>query len=60
MMIRKEILASALVLSGAWFGLNSFAQPGPATHGVAGGSTGEIADAAKMFLATLDDAQRGK
>src|SRR6266478_4415475 len=54
-MNKKIILASALSLCGVWFGLNGFAQ-GPAP----GKPTGEIAAAAKKFLATLDDAQRGK
>ena len=53
--MNKIILASALSLCGVWFGLNGFAQ-GPAP----GKPTGEIAAAAKKFLATLDDAQRGK
>src|SRR5437660_1029711 len=55
-MLKKIILASALALFGVWFGLNTFAQHGPAT----GKATGEIAAAAEKFLATLDDAQRGK
>src|SRR2546427_10181754 len=54
-MNKKIILASALSLCGVWFGLNGFAQ-GPAP----GKPTGEIAAATKKFLATLDDAQRGK
>ena len=52
----KLILAFALAVLGACSGLNSFAQVNP----VAGKATGEIAEAAKKFLATLEDSQRGK
>jgi hypothetical protein len=55
-MNKKIILASALSLCGVWFGLNGFAQGSPTP----GKPAGEIAAAAKKFLATLDDAQRGK
>src|ERR1700730_11117598 len=55
-MSNKIILASALSLLTASFGVNSFAQGSPAT----GKATGEIVTAANKFLATLDDGQRGK
>jgi hypothetical protein len=55
-MIKRIILASTLAVVAAWLGLNAFAQHGPA----AGRGTEAAADAAKKFLATLDDAQRGK
>jgi len=49
--MKKLILNSALALLCVCFGLNGFAQSKP---------TGEIAAAAKKFLASLDEAQRGK
>src|SRR5205814_7046766 len=52
----KRILAFALAVLGACPGLDSLAQANP----VAGKATGEIAEAAKKFLATLEDSQRGK
>ena len=55
-MIKKPILASALVFVGAAFALNAYA----AENSAKGNATGEIAAAAKKFLATLDDSQRGK
>jgi uncharacterized protein DUF3500 len=55
-MSNKIILASALFLFAASFGLNSFAQGSLAT----GKATGEIVTAANKFLATLDDGQRGR
>src|SRR5204863_3857868 len=48
--------AAALALLGAWFAVNTIAQRTPAT----GKAAGDIAAAADKFLATLDDAQRGK
>jgi hypothetical protein len=51
-MIKKLILVSTLLLLGRGFALNTFAANGKATE--------EIAAAAKKFLATLDEAQRGK
>src|SRR5262245_32005927 len=53
-MIRKPLSASALIF--AWIGVSIYAQPATSTAK----STGEIADAANNFLATLDDAQRAK
>src|SRR5579863_8841606 len=55
-MIKKIVPAFALALVAALLGVKTFAQRGDAS----GKATGEIADAAKKFLATLDDAQRGK
>jgi len=55
-MTAKIILAPALSLYIASCELNSFAQGNPAT----GKATGEIANAANKFLATLDEGQRGK
>ncbi len=55
-MIKKIILIAALALGGIWLGLGAFSQGSPAT----GPATGEIAAAAKKFLASLDDARRGK
>jgi hypothetical protein len=52
----KILLAPALYLFAAWFGLNSFGQGSPDT----GKATGEIAAAANKFLATLDAEQRSK
>jgi hypothetical protein len=52
----KIILASALYLFAAGFGLSSFAQGSPATAK----ASVEIATAANKFLATLDEGQRGK
>lgn len=54
-MTRKTIPAAALVLLGLWFGLNTYAQRTPAT----GKAAGDVADAARKFLATLDERQRG-
>jgi hypothetical protein len=56
LMNKAFIVASALLLFGAGFGLNGFAQKSPA----AGKPTAEIVAAAKKFLATLDEAQRHK
>ncbi|MDB6031083.1 MAG: hypothetical protein JWM16_1421 [Verrucomicrobiales bacterium] len=53
-MLERFILISALVVFGS--SLNSFAQASPEV----GKATGEIAVAAKNFLATLDTNQRGK
>jgi len=53
-MIKGIFLASAL--SVALFGPNSLGQESPTT----GKATGEITAAAKKFLATLDESQRGK
>ena len=50
----KIILASALYLSIAWFGLSTIAQ------GNSGMPSADIVAAANKFLATLDDGQRGK
>jgi hypothetical protein len=55
-MIKKLILASSLVFFGAGLARNAFAGDSSATGNV----TGDIATAAKKFLATLDEAQRGK
>jgi hypothetical protein len=55
-MTKTILLAAALVLLGAGFGLTTFAQRAAATDKAAG----EVEAAAKKFLATLDDAQRGK
>src|SRR5882724_1783203 len=55
-MIKRIILASALIFSAAGFPLNTFADGSSAT----GNATAEIAAATKKFLASLDDAQRGK
>src|SRR4051812_39240854 len=53
MLMRKKIIpALPLALFPAWFTPGSFAQNNT--------TTGDIAAAAKKFLATLDDAQRGK
>jgi len=55
-MTKKAIPALlAVALIAAWIGVNTFAQHEPAA-GAKG--TAEIADAAKKFLATLDDTQR--
>jgi hypothetical protein len=54
-MMKKSIPAFALALLAVWFGLNAFAQRGPAA-----GKAADVAAAADKFLATLDDAQRGK
>ncbi len=50
------ILTSTLILFCLWLGRASFAQDTPAI----GKANGQIAEAAKKFLATLDDNQRGK
>jgi Protein of unknown function (DUF3500) len=55
-MIKKIILPITAVLVCAWFCRNDFAQGNPA----AAKTTAEITAAAKKFLATLDDSQRGK
>ena len=52
--MNKKIALILIVLLGA--GLNSFAQ----TNSTPGAPTAAIIAAAKKFLATLDDAQRGK
>src|SRR4029079_9450966 len=46
----------AFILSAACYTINATAQPVPAE----GDKTGEVVAAAQKFLATLDDAQRGK
>src|SRR3954451_4352924 len=53
-MIKGIVLASALSLFGTWSALNSFGQAAPLNP------TPEIVAATKKFLATLDEAQRGK
>jgi hypothetical protein len=55
-MTKNFILGSALLLLIAGFGLNSSAQGSQGTAK----ETAEIATAANKFLATLDDAQRGR
>lgn len=55
-MNKKILLASALALCGYGLAPKGFAQTSPAP----GKPTAEIAAAAKKFLATLDEAQRGK
>jgi hypothetical protein len=55
-MIKKPFLAPALVFLGVALALNTFAGESPAK----GNATGEIVAATKKFLATLDEAQRGK
>lgn len=55
-MIKKLILASALVFFGGELALNTFA----AESSAKGNATREIVVATKKFLATLDEAQRGK
>jgi hypothetical protein len=55
-MSKGNFLASALSLSVASFVLNAIADAGAP----AGNAAGEIVVAAKKFLATLDDSQRGK
>jgi hypothetical protein len=55
-MTKAIALIFTLALIGAGLGLMTFAQPRPATAR----STGDVADAGKKFLATLDEAQRGK
>ena len=55
MMKKKFFPASALALLAVWFGLNTFAQRGPAA-----GKAGDVAAATDKFLAMLDDAQRAK
>jgi Protein of unknown function (DUF3500) len=57
-MRHRAIIASILVLIGGWCGFSVIAQsnPDPAQDKV----TSEVVAAAKKFLATLDDAQRGK
>src|SRR4051812_24313625 len=63
-MIRKTILASALALVAVWCGLRAFAQNNPAADKpadkAADKGTEVAVAAAKKFLATLDDGQRGK
>jgi hypothetical protein len=55
-MSKKLILVSSFVFLGCGLALNTFANNSP----VVGNATGEIASATKKFLATLDEAQRGK
>jgi hypothetical protein len=55
MMMRIRQISTLALLCGG-LALNSYSQSNPATDK----ATGEIATAAKTFLATLDDAQRGK
>jgi hypothetical protein len=55
-MIKNFILVSALLLFGGESALDAFA----AESSAKGSETGEIAAAAKKFLATLDEGQRGK
>lgn len=54
-MPKKAALASAMTLLAAWLGLATFAQRGATDK-----TAGEVAAAAKKFLATLDETQRGK
>src|SRR6266478_3899867 len=54
--MNKKIVLVFILLLGAGFGLNSFAQ----TNSTPGAPTAGIVAATKKFLATLDDAQRGK
>jgi Protein of unknown function (DUF3500) len=54
-MNKRILLSSALSFFCAFFGLNGFAQESPA-----GKPTAEIVAAAKKFLSTLDESQRGK
>jgi len=57
MLMKKTfLLAAALALCDAWFAPNSFPQASPAP----GKPVGEISAAARKFLASLDDSQRGK
>jgi hypothetical protein len=56
LMHKRIILGSTLFLFCGWCGVNGFAQGSPPP----GKATGEIAAAAKKFLATLDDTLRGK
>jgi hypothetical protein len=56
MMIKRIALASTAALLGAWFAVNALAQRSPVT----GKAAVEVEAAAKKFLATLDEAQRGK
>jgi len=57
MLMKKTfLLAAALALCDAWLAPNSFAQASPAP----GKPVGEISAAARKFLASLDDSQRGK
>jgi hypothetical protein len=53
-MSKRTLLISAWSLIGVWFCLNSFAQSSSTS------ATAQIVTAANAFLATLDDAQRGK
>jgi len=57
-MIKKTLLSLALVLIGSciWFALHTFGQDSSPVSK----ATGEITDAGKKFLATLDDGQRSK
>ncbi|HEX4794610.1 MAG TPA: DUF3500 domain-containing protein [Humisphaera sp.] len=60
-MIKRILPASALLLLALWCGLNALAQRSPTPGSqVAGNATGDVVSAAKKFMATLDDAQRGK
>ncbi len=59
-MKKRAIRAFPFVLITAWFGLNATAQNGPTTGNMAETGSAAAAAAAKKFLATLDDAQRGK
>src|SRR6516164_6788920 len=52
-MIKRLLLTSILALCCTWFAPNTFAQ-------AAGKATAEAAAAAKKFLTTLDETQRGK
>src|SRR5690242_18353388 len=54
--MNKTIVPSLILLFGAGFGLDSLAQ----TDSRPGTPTAEIVAATNKFLATLDDAQRGK
>lgn len=56
MMTQKALPAAVLVLFVAWFGTSASAQPNPAI----GKATSDVAAAAQKFVATLDEAQRGK
>src|SRR5437763_1884543 len=54
-MRKRAMLVLGLALFAVCFGLNAFAERVPTT-----GKSTEIADAAKKFVATLDDGQLGK
>lgn len=55
-MIKKTLLVTALFVAAVWCGVSSVAQ----RSAVPGKPTAEIAAAARQFLNTLDESQRGK